>query len=138
MAKIYETQADFEKEVLEKQAQELRMRAETQNKASWMMLAGALLADVWNLTKRVPSRVLSVAGWAMFIGSVVETFKSWQTHNRAHDLELKRERLGPETAVLPPGENDKEKEDCGCKTKYAAPKTLLEQALRSDLPLSRE
>lgn len=137
MAKIYETSADFEKDKLREQAGELRQRAEAHNKASWMMLAGALLADLWNITKRVPSRVLSVAGWAMFAGSVIETFKSWQTHSKAHDLELKRERLGPEIAVLPPGaENDKE---CGCKSKHAvSPKTLLEQAAKTGFPLIRE
>lgn len=102
MAKIYETKEDFQRDVLKEQAHRLRHQAHSQDRASWLMMAGGMVASLWNVTKRRSSAFLSFASTFLYISAVVELVRAWRTESKAHDADLERERLGPGQVALPP------------------------------------
>ena len=101
MAKIYETKEDFQRDVLKDQAADLRLKSSEQNATGLAYLSGSVLVDLWNRGRQSASAGLSIVSGALFIASIVNWVKSWRTSSRAHDLELERERLGPQAVVLP-------------------------------------
>ena len=96
MAKIYETREDFERDKLAEQAGALRLKAERQS--------GNGLA--WLVASSIPA-IFSKRAWvdfaaaALSIVGITQLVKAWRSGSKAHDLELERERLGPEVIRLP-------------------------------------
>ena len=137
MAKIYETKEDFEKDVLKDQAKDLRLQAA--NQSSYGLALTGLGLGIENFARNLgkTSGWLSLVTIGTSVVGLMELIRGWSTDSKAHDLELKRERLGPETIVLPPDMplNDASEKDCGCKfkrfTKTSNPTSLTEQAVNS-------
>lgn len=120
MAKIYETQQDFERDMLAEQATGLREKAHKHDGTGWALMLGSVLVDLWNTTRRYSSRAMSFASGVLAVAGIIEWIQGWRTHSRAHDLDLQRERLGPGMIVLPPPEGQAlaQDEECqACKLK---------------------
>lgn len=139
MAKIYETKDDFQRDVLDAQAKDLRLRSEKQA-SNGLGLIGLSFAPA----------VFKLPGWLNIAGSIagfvgiIDVVRSWFTGSKAHSLELQRDQLGPQRIVLPsevplPGTTVSEEkpvhshtESCGCKHKklagMMAPKSLTDFA----------
>lgn len=134
MAKIYETKEDFQRDVLEAQAKDLRLKSERQASSGLGLIGISFAPSVFKL----PSWLNIAASIAGIVG-VIDVVRSWFTGSKAHTLELQRERLGPGQVALPadtaspvvlmPSEKSI---DCGCKHKKIAeafkPKTLSDFA----------
>ena len=139
MAKIYETKEDYAKDVLKDQAKDLHLKSEKQ--AGWgssLILLNFFVDLLHARGARVSSLVQTVAGALGFVG-IFKFVQSWMTGGKARDLEMQRERLGPEIAILPPDitpANTPEKECAPCKMKrYAAalgPTSLMDQAVKGE------
>ena len=137
MAKIYETKEDFAKDALKDQAKDLRLKASRQAGTGSSLIIADFFVQMLRASGTIKSGLVGIAGSVMGIGGVVQIIRSWFTDSKAHDLEMKRERLGPETIVLPPDMplNDTPEKDCGCKFKKFSniinPTSLTEQAVNS-------
>ena len=150
MAKIYETQADLEKDVLKQQAQNLRLQASRQGGSGGGLISLNLFTELWHATGRNLPGWLRTAGNILGIVGIIKIVRSYFTDSKAHNLELQRERMGPTTVVLPPeitvahgapAQEDGIDPSCGCPLKRHAashPTSLLEQAMRGDTTLQRE
>lgn len=127
MAKIYETRTDFERDKLKDQANRLHNRAHTENSVGMLFLLGGLAAEFWNDMKKIPHKALSVLSATFYIAAAVEWIMSWSTRRRARDLDLQRERLGPEQVTLPPEMASQQQQEC----KPCAIKEVLTAGSRS-------
>jgi hypothetical protein len=142
MAKIYETQDDFERDKLREQAKDLRLKSEKQVTSG---MGWVIVSTIPSLFSRRPAWLDYLATLVGIVG-IIDLVRSWGTSSKAHDLELQRERLGPGVVVLPPRADEvalagAQKDDCGaCKhTKLAnAPKSPLDYVEKvADLPVQR-
>jgi hypothetical protein len=140
MAKIYETKDDFQRDMLDQQAGELHLKSEKQASSGM----GWLVASSIPLFFERRPRWLDYIATALSVFGLVDLVQSWRTRSRAHDLELERERMGPQHIMLPadtlpPGVSAQlpiiqpAKEDCApCKHKKMAgavkPKSLADYA----------
>ena len=138
MAKIYETKEDFQKDALESQAKDLRLKAAHQAGTGSAMIGTNFFIDLWQARRGGGSGLIALASSLLGIVGVVQVVKSFFTDHKAHDLELQRERMGPTRIVLPPDvmlPGDVPEKDCGCKHKRHAasgPTSLIEQAQKTD------
>lgn len=138
MAKIYETQKDFEQDKLKDQSKDQYLKAAGQMSTGLASALGASIVDSIN-TKN--STGMRVASSLLNIFGIIEVVRSLFTASKGHDLALKHERMGPQAVVLPletvPNGNG---ESCNkCKhTQTIQPTTLLEQAARTDSTLERK
>lgn len=128
MAKIYESRDDFERDKLKEQAAQQKYNAlwHTANASGFIGLGAALHL----LNAKKPRDWITWVGFASIGAGVFEMIKSWFTSSKAHTLELQRDRLGPETIVLPPDMAPPQ----GGEKRYlqsVQPTTLLEQADKS-------
>jgi hypothetical protein len=140
MAIIYETQTDFEREKLKDQSKDVYMQSASQGGTGLAALVVSSVIDRFNSND---SKALHLAGWAAAIFGGVKIIQSFFTAGKAHNLELQKERLGPQTVVFPPdvqsGVENGGKECCG-KRKYAdiKPTSFREQAEKHLSTLGRE
>ena len=159
MAKIYETKEDFERDKLDEQAKDLHIKSGDQFISG---VATGALGSIIHFVFR--NRVSGAASVVLNVFGAFGMVKSFFTLRSAHDLERQRERMGPDTIVLPhdmpmnnvgdllsamhPGSkippeiaNKPLEPDCGCPLKRHAqfgPTSLLEQAMRGDSTPVRE
>lgn len=95
MAKIYETSDDYQRDKLADQAKDMRLKAEKQATNGLALIGLSFAPAVFKL----PSWLHTVASVTGLIG-MFDVVRSWMTGHRAHDLELERERMGPQHVVL--------------------------------------
>ncbi|NBX03255.1 MAG: hypothetical protein EBR02_04180 [Alphaproteobacteria bacterium] len=139
MAKIYETKDDFKRDKLDEQAKNLRLRKSEQGNSGMTLLGGSFLAEIYHARSPETRGWLATVGSIMGIVGMIEIVRSWMTGSKAHDLELERERMGPQHVVLPAGAApDKDCAPCMLKTGRIEPKTLAEHAQTSDTLLGRQ
>lgn len=139
MAKIYETQTDFERDKLQQQTLQLREKSSRE-------VAGGL---TWMVLSSIPEAIRSYKpegrGWLSFIGAamnitgIIEVIAGWNTRRHAHKLELEAERLGPQRVILPAEPTAEQQahqyalhEMSRSFSQAIAPTSLLEQAQRED------
>lgn len=96
MAKIYETKEDFQRDVIEAQAKDLRLRSERQASSGLALIGLSFIPSV----VRVPRWIEFVATVTGIVGAI-DVVRSWFTGHKARDLEMHRERMGPGHLVLP-------------------------------------
>jgi len=147
MAKIYETKEDFEKDVIKNQAKDLRLEASRQVSTGFFLSGAGLFTDILRLRKVIDNR-WGLLSQAFSVIGLIDIVRSFFTDHKARDLELQRQRMGPETIVIPPDALQQElKTDgidpsCGCPLKrYSsalAPTSLIEQAMKGDSTPTRE
>lgn len=147
MAIIYETKDDLERDKLKEQALETRLRSEKQ--LSLGLASGFLgaIIDNFNLQNKNSNGLRWVSGILSVFG-LVEAVRSIFTHNKAHDLDLKRERMGVQTVVFPPDvpetivhHDSNDKSCCSRSSKYSdsiKPVSLLDRAEKADSPPLRQ
>jgi hypothetical protein len=142
MAKRYDTQEDFQRDVLKDQAQNLRLSAERQSGWGATLVGMSFLGDLLN-SGPVKRGWLGVASSVVGIIGIIESVRAWFTHSKAHNLELERERLGPEQIVLPSemGGHSADAALTPCEKKKFADavnaQSLMEQAAREQAPMAR-
>lgn len=145
MAKIYETQKDFEQDKLKDQAADMNLKAGSQ---AILGMSSMVLGSVINDYNTKQTGGLKFASLALIAVGAIEFVRSLFTGSKASDLTLKKERLGPPVVVLPPEMGGStivdsaqlDNPSCGCKLKHTQavqPKTLLEQAVKSEIPLAK-
>ena len=134
MAKIYETQEDFTRDKLAEQAGAMHLKSAQQSEKGVAMIATSFFVDVLNMSMARSRSWLSAVGTFLGIVGMVDVFKGWSTKNKAHDLDMQRERMGPQRIVLPPDvapELEKDCAPCALKNTFAdraGQKTLAEYA----------
>ena len=135
MAKIYETKEDYERDKLGEQTAGLHLKSSQQSQHGMAIIGTSLFLDVLNMSMRQARGWLSAVSTFLGVVGVIDMFKGWNTKNRAHDLELQRDRLGPQQVILPADVAEPQKEGdclpCALKKKFgeATPqKTLAEYA----------
>ncbi|MEK6747177.1 MAG: hypothetical protein AABY33_09140 [Pseudomonadota bacterium] len=146
MAIIYETQTDLEREKLKDQSTDVYIKsAEQAATGMTSVVLGSLINDFNNKD----SGAMRLASLAASVFGAVKVVQSLFTANKAHNLKLEKERLGPQTIVFPPDGHTSsgssmavvgEKPCCekGNCDRNIQPKTLLEQAEKRLSSLGRE
>ncbi|MEZ5691779.1 MAG: hypothetical protein R3D71_08970 [Rickettsiales bacterium] len=99
MATVYETQKDYEQNKLKEQASKLNYKAESQFSTGAVSGLVGVAVDNYNLRKASPSTGLSWAASILNIVGIIQVVRSFLTRNRAHDLSLERERMGPHSYI---------------------------------------
>lgn len=153
MAKIYETQKDFEQDKLDEQSKGLHIKSGDE------FIEGVGIGAVGSIASYFSkSRAVALLSSALNLVGIGFMIKSFFTRSKANDLELERDRLGPQHIVLPPdmpesdnlatvrswfptaasvnfveNQDNPPEKDCGCPHKHG-PKSLLEHALTSSDP----
>jgi hypothetical protein len=113
MAKIYQTDEDFQRDKLAEEASRLRLEAEKQSGFGHAISAMGFFGLMMSYMKHHPSDPKATHGkaaGAWLIGGftglavgVIEWIRSWRTGNKARDVELQRHALGAGTVVMPSG-----------------------------------
>jgi hypothetical protein len=151
MAKSYDTKEDLQRDVLEHQAKDLRLKASKQLGTGAALLIINLVSDLlrartdlWKARKASSYGLLGLVSELLGIAGGIKIFESFSTSHKAHDLELQRERMGPAKIVLPPEvtlAEDAPEQNSGYKHKHhpaSSPTSLIEQAARQDVLLTRQ
>jgi len=132
MAIRYDTPEDFERDKLKEQALQQRLVAEKQSGLGMTFIGGSFIADYYQARKPQTRGWLSYLSAGLGILGIIDTVRSWFTSNKAHNLELERERMGPQMVVLPDGMNMGQDASCGCShASKHAPKSHADYALKS-------
>lgn len=141
MAKIYETQRDFEQDKLKDQVKDTNLRAASH---AVVGTSAALLGSAVNNLNTERSGGLKAVSWALLAVGVVEWVRSLFIASKGRDLAKEHERMGPQTVIFPPeiavqsamGMSVAGEPSCTtCKHKASRtvqPTTLLERAEKSD------
>lgn len=138
MAKIYQTPADLERDTLKDQVHQKSAEGLSQSVTAGNFLFGAILSE-WIRERKPDTRGwMSYLTWGAILVGAVQMVKSWMTFSKAHNLQLERERLGPENVVYPPDMPQSQPAMLCCQGKSHAAavgaKTLLEHAQKTDVP----
>lgn len=146
MAIIYETKTDYEREKLKDQSNNTYMQAASQGATGMAsVIVGSLIHDFNNKD----SGAMRLMGNVANIFGIIKVVQSFMTGNKAHNLKLERDRLGPQNIVYPPdvplaadmpvaGSNVEKACCAGSKCHNVKPTTLLEQAEKHLSTLGRE
>jgi len=130
MAIRYDTPEDFERDKLKEQALRTHLAAEQQARSG---LGWLIISSIPSLFNNVPRWVRWTAD-VMGVVGIIGVVRSWFTTSKAHNLELERERLGPQMVVLPDGAAARDV-SCGCSLKsytdWQEPKTHMDYAAKS-------
>lgn len=135
MAKIYQTQEDLQRDIVDKQVQRVH------NKSVGEAISGIISWAIGDIAHNFAgsNKFGSFVGYVAKVFAAFDFVKAGFSGYKAHDLALQREQLGPERIVLPPEpqatheqahEQLKSFLDHVQKTLPIEPKSLVEQAQR--------
>ena len=142
MAKRYDTQEDFERDKLKEQANDLRIKGTQQFAGGMWLIVGSFISDGIRELKPQNRQWMSYLSRGLTFAALIEGARSYFTHREADRLAMQRDRMGPEHVVLPADMSaPSQEQDCSYISKNftssVGHQTLLEQAIKSEQPLTR-